>query len=73
MLAEAEFPCINGGSYDFRLAATGPHIQASIDGQTLFAVDDTERPLDGGGVAFVIEEGRVMSDEMRVAGVVAAS
>ena len=73
VLAEAEFPWVNGGSYDFRLAATGTRIQASIDGQTLFTVDDTESPLDGGGVAFVIEEGRVMSDEMRVVGVVAAS
>jgi len=66
VLAEAEFPWVFGGSYGFRLAASGSHIEASIDGRPLFAVDDTDRPLDGGGVAFVVEEGRIMSDEMRV-------
>lgn len=69
VLAEAEFPWVNGGSYDLRLDVQGTYIEARIDGDLLFAVDDSDRPLNGGGVAFVVEEGRVMSNEMRVAGV----
>ncbi|MBI3958032.1 MAG: ADP-ribosylglycohydrolase family protein [Chloroflexi bacterium] len=68
VLAEAEFPWVYGDSHDFRLGAAGNRIQASIDGQLLFDVEDSQRPLAGGGVAFVVEEGRVMSDEMRVTG-----
>ena len=32
----------------------------------LFDVEDNDRPLTGGGVGFVVEEGRIMSDAMTV-------
>ena len=32
----------------------------------LFAVEDAEQPLNGGGVALVVEEGRIMSDAVTV-------
>ncbi len=50
----------------FTLRAEGNRLQASIDGQPLFDVEDNDRPLTGGGVAFVVEEGRIMSDAMTV-------
>ncbi len=42
-------------------------IEAAIDGQMLFAVEDADRPLEGGGVALVVEQGRIMCDAVTVA------
>jgi hypothetical protein len=66
VLAEADYPWQFGTSQDFRLRVTGNRIQASLDGHPLFDVTDSDRPLTGGGVAYVVEEGRVMSDAMTV-------
>ena len=71
VLAEAAFPWVLGRTYNMRMDVKGAYIEARIDGRLLFAVDDGERPLTGGGVAFVVEEGRIISEEMRVKGVVA--
>ena len=66
VLAEADFPWEYGESHTFSLRVTGDRLQGSIDNldETLFDVTDSE--LDGGGIALVVEEGRVMSDEVVV-------
>jgi ADP-ribosylglycohydrolase len=65
-LAEIDHPWECGASKEFRLCATGDRIQAWIDGQPIFDMSDEDHPLDGGGVAFVVEEGRIMSEAMVV-------
>lgn len=59
VLAEADYPWEFGQTLTLSLQAKGRHLEASIDGKALFAVDDPGVPLDGGGVALVCEEGRV--------------
>jgi hypothetical protein len=66
ILAEKDFPWQFGGSYEFSLQVAGNHLQAGIDGQTLFAVDDGDRPLTGGGIALVCEEGRMATNAVQV-------
>jgi hypothetical protein len=68
VLAEADFPWQQGSSHDFHLTVTGVRIEASIDGRKLFDVVDDGPVLAGGGIAFVIEEGRIMSEGMAVSG-----
>ncbi|HQY94343.1 ADP-ribosylglycohydrolase family protein [Caldilinea sp.] len=67
VLAERAFPWTFGASYAFALTVRGHHIEAMLDGRPLFAVEDADRPLDGGGVALVVEEGRIMCDAVAVA------
>ncbi len=66
VLAETDYAWTFGASKEFRLRVQGNRLQAAIDGQPLFDVEDTNRPLTGGGVAFVIEDGRIMSDAITV-------
>jgi len=66
VLAEQDFPWQFGGAYEFSLQVMGNHLEASLDGQRLFTVDDTDRPLTGGGVALVCEEGRMATDAVHV-------
>ena len=66
LLAETDYEWPFGATKEFRLRVQGNRLQGSIDGQPLFDVVDTHRPLTGGGVAFVVEEGRIMSDAMTV-------
>jgi ADP-ribosylglycohydrolase len=67
VLAEADYAWEFGATQEFRLRVAGNRLQAAIDGELLFDVTDDDRPLTGGGVAYVVEEGRIMSDAMAVA------
>jgi hypothetical protein len=67
VLAEADFAWEFGETHDFHLAVSGSRITAAIDGKTLFSVEDSDAPLTSGGVALVVEEGRVMSDAVAIA------
>jgi hypothetical protein len=67
VLAEADFAWEFGETHDFHLAVSGSRITGTIDGNTLFSVDDSDAPLTSGGVALVVEEGRVMSDAVAIA------
>lgn len=67
VLAECPFAWSFGATHDFALTVHGNRIEAAIDGRVLFADTDTERPLEGGGVALVVEEGRIMCDAVTVA------
>ena len=67
VLAECPFAWTFGATYDFALTVRGTHIEAAIDGQVLFAVEDADRPLTDGAVALVVEEGRIMCEAVAVA------
>jgi hypothetical protein len=66
VLAEADFPWAFGGTYELRLKVVGKRVEAGVDGETLFRVEDPDRPLAGGGVALVCEEGRAATDAVTV-------
>jgi hypothetical protein len=66
VLAECTFPWRFGATHAFALTVRGDRIVAAIDGQPLFDVVDTERVLEGGAVALVVEEGRIMCDAVTV-------
>jgi ADP-ribosylglycohydrolase len=66
VLAEQDFAWQFGGSYELSLQVVGGHLEAAIDGRQLFAVDDTDLPLTGGGIALVCEEGRMATDAVVV-------
>jgi ADP-ribosylglycohydrolase len=66
VLAEADFAWEMGETHDFALEVQGNQITGSVDGRTLFTVVDQDSPLAGGGVAFVVEEGRIMSEAVEV-------
>jgi hypothetical protein len=44
----------------------GVRLRAWIDDQLTFEVQDTDRPLDGGGVALICEEGRTATQSVAV-------
>ncbi|MCS7221531.1 MAG: ADP-ribosylglycohydrolase family protein [Anaerolineae bacterium] len=58
ILAEADFPWQFGETHELSLQVMGCRLQAWVDGRLLFDMEDGDRPLDGGGVALVCEEGR---------------
>jgi hypothetical protein len=66
VLAEAPFAWQLDIDYEFGLHVRGNHVHGSIDGQELFKVQDVERPLDGGGIALVCEEGNIKARSVRV-------
>ncbi len=67
VLAEKEFPWAYGQTYHFALKVQGRQICGEIDGERLEAVDDSETPLTGGGVALVVEDGRIACEEVSIA------
>jgi hypothetical protein len=66
VLAEASFEWEFGGDYDLRLTVQGQTIVGSVDGREIVRAVDTDRPLTSGGIALVIEEGRMSTEEVRV-------
>jgi ADP-ribosylglycohydrolase len=66
VLAEAPLGWRLGEEYDLTLQATGNRLTASVNGKELFSVEDAERPLTGGGVALVCEEGRAATNKVTV-------
>jgi ADP-ribosylglycohydrolase len=66
VLAEVDYDWEFGQKHVLSLEVKGTHLEAGIDGQKVFAVDDTDRPLTGGSVALVVEEGRTMTEAVTV-------
>jgi ADP-ribosylglycohydrolase len=66
VLAETAFPWSFGETHDLALEVTGARLRAWVDGAQLFDVEDGDRPLRGGGVALVCEEGRTATDAVTV-------
>ncbi len=66
VLYEMAFPWEQGSTHRFELEVRGSRLSASIDGRKLGPIDDKGRLLDGGGIAFLCEEGWITSEAMRV-------
>jgi hypothetical protein len=66
LLAEGAFAWELGQPYDLQITVKGNHILASVNGALLFRVEDSNRSLQGGGIALVCEEGRIGADEVVV-------
>jgi hypothetical protein len=66
VLAERRFAWEFGHSYHLQITVRGNQISASVDGVSLFDVEDLSRPLSGGGIALVCEEGRIGMEEVSV-------
>jgi hypothetical protein len=66
ILGEIEWPWTLGETHKLRLQVAGRRIEAFIDGQQVFTVADDHRPLDGGGVALVCEEGCMSTNAVHV-------
>lgn len=66
VLAETDFSWHLDVTYELRLKVQGNRLRASIDGEEIFDVQDDDRPLTGGAVALVCEEGRTESEVVRV-------
>jgi hypothetical protein len=66
VLAERDHDWHLGGDYELRLVVQGERISGYVDGEEVVSVVDSDRPLTGGGIALVIEEGRVSTEEVRV-------
>jgi ADP-ribosylglycohydrolase len=66
ILAAQEFPWEFGQSYDLQLRVMGNRISASVDETALLEIEDESRPLTGGGIALVCEEGRIGTDAVSV-------
>jgi ADP-ribosylglycohydrolase len=70
VLAEKDFSWNFGETNEMTLHVVGNCLRASIGGQEVFDVEDPERPLEGGGVALICEEGCAASGTVRVRPVV---
>jgi hypothetical protein len=68
VLASAPIDWVLGRDYRLTLAVAGNRLRASVDDETLFDLEDLERPLLEGGVALVCDEGRVAFDAVQVRG-----
>jgi hypothetical protein len=71
LLAEMDFPWQFDETHHLSLQVVaahqgGVHLRAWIDGRQLFELDDTDRPLTGGGVALVCQEGRTATNAVTV-------
>ncbi|MEZ4680629.1 MAG: hypothetical protein R2932_41075 [Caldilineaceae bacterium] len=66
VLAEQDFSWQFGRSYELHLTVEGNTIRGSVDGQELLVAEDGERALEGGGVALVIEEGRMACEAVEI-------
>lgn len=66
VLAEAALGVDWGHAYDLRLRVCGSRLQAFLDEQRLFDVEDTAGPLLGGGIGLVVREGCLTADTVAV-------
>ncbi|MDE0633053.1 MAG: ADP-ribosylglycohydrolase family protein [Caldilineaceae bacterium] len=66
VLAEADFPWSYGEKHTFALRVEGDRLRGCIDDLEEPLFDVTDSMLDSGGIALVVEEGRVMSDDVTV-------
>lgn len=66
VLAEAAYAWRFGGDYDLRLVVQGNSIIGFVNGQEVVRAADHDRPLRGGGIALVVEEGRMATEAVSV-------
>ncbi len=65
-LAQMPFPWQFTNTYHLALQVQGSTIQAWIDNQLLFTATDNDRPLAGGGIALLCDQGRVATGPVLV-------
>ena len=66
ILAEQALDWEFGQPYQLQITVNENQILAFVDGSLLFNMEDLDRPLSGGGIALVCEEGRIGVDEVSV-------
>jgi ADP-ribosylglycohydrolase len=66
ILAEKDFDWETYGTYQLKMEVSGNLIQAWIDDELQFEIVDEENPLQGGGVAYVVDQGHISSQAMTV-------
>jgi len=66
VLAQTAYDWQIGANNAFRLETCGGKLKAALNGQVLFEMEDGERPFTYGSVAYVIEEGCLRSQAMRI-------
>ena len=66
VLAENSFAWEFDETYDLQIAAEDNQISGWVNGNEFFRVEDRDRPLRGGGIALICEEGRIGTDEVTV-------
>src|SRR6266508_1959397 len=64
VLAEQAFAWKFGQPYHLQLTVDGNQILVLVDGALLLEVEDLDRPLSGGGIALICEEGRIGTNEV---------
>jgi hypothetical protein len=64
VLAEAAFQWEFGQEIEMSLSMRGRSLEGTVDGAVVLRA--TDACLNGGGIAFVVTEGRLDSDEIRV-------
>ena len=66
VLAEVDFPWEYGDAHRLKLRVAGERLQGFVNDMSLPLLEATDAKLGGGGIALVVEEGRVMTDEVEV-------
>jgi ADP-ribosylglycohydrolase len=66
VLAETTLSWELGCPYTLSLQVEGTHLQAWVDQQPLFDLEDKQQPLTGGAIALLCEEGRVSTDAVTI-------
>lgn len=66
VLAEQAFAWEFGQPYHLQITVQGNQVLGGVDGALLFRIEDLDRPLSGGGIALVCEEGRMGTDKVSV-------
>jgi hypothetical protein len=66
VLAETNFQLKTDHAYELKLEVMGTHLRGWIDGHAVFDVQDTDRPLEGGAVALICEDGRIHASSVSV-------
>ena len=66
ILAEKGFDWAIHSTYRLRVQVSGNRIRAWVDDELQFDVLDEDRPLSGGGVAYVVDQGHIGSQALTV-------
>jgi ADP-ribosylglycohydrolase len=66
ILAEADFPWEFGQAVELALEVQGPALRAYAGGKPLFSAVDPENPLEWGGLALLVSEGRAAAAAVRI-------
>jgi hypothetical protein len=66
ILAEKDFKWEIHSSYTLKMQVSENRIKAWVDGQLQFDILDKDKPLLGGGVAYVVDLGHISSQAMLV-------